>query len=157
MKNRHWIFLWVILAGIANTIPALAQHGSAPTGYYPLGYRGSIFTGTLVSASQSPELVTLRYTKGTHTEDFVARPESTCAGKVQDGTPRPYHLSEIPKGTVLTVFYTTVTSKDKDGRKSKDNVVFAIEYVELSGKTIPVDRRGMVSCSTAQATAFQAH
>jgi hypothetical protein len=119
VKNRHWIFLCVILAGIANTIPALAQHGSAPSGYYPVGYTGSIFTGTLVSASQSPELVTLRHNKGTHTEEFVGSPESTCAGKVQGGVAQQYHLSQVPKGTLLTVFYTAATSKDKDGQKTK--------------------------------------
>ncbi len=157
MKEPHRIFLLVILAVIVTIIPALAQYGSAPSGYYPVGYTGATFTGTLVSATQSPELVTLRYTKGAHTDDFVGRPESTCAGKVQGGVAQKYHLSQVPKGTVLTVFYTAATSKDKDGQKNKDNVIFAIEYLELSGKAIPADKRGMVSCSTAMATYFQAH
>jgi hypothetical protein len=76
---------------------------------------------------------------------------------VQGGVAQQYHVSQVPKGTVLTVFYTAATNKDNDGQKSKDNLIFAIEYVELNGKPIPADKRGMVSCSTTQATYFQAH
>jgi hypothetical protein len=157
VKKPHRIFPFAILAVIATIIPALAQYGTAPSGYYPVGYTGATFTGTLVSATQSPELITLRYTNGAKTDDFIGRPESTCAGKVQGGVAQQYHLSQVPKGTVLTVFYTTATSKDKDGQKNKEHVIFTIEYVELGGKTIPADKRGMVSCSAAQATAAQAH
>jgi hypothetical protein len=93
------------------SLPLRAQYGSAPNGYYPPNYSGSIFTGSLESAASDTQEMTLVYTKGNKTERFAGRLESACGWKDKNGTAHSFKASDIPKSTILTAFYTKTTKK----------------------------------------------
>jgi hypothetical protein len=113
-----------------------AQHGTAPNGYYPQNFSGSIFTGSLESATADTQEITLAYSKGNKSERFVGRLESACGWKGKDGAAHSFKADEIPKGTVLTALYINTTKKT-GGQKINENSIFAISYVEFDGKRIP--------------------
>jgi hypothetical protein len=138
------------------SLPLGAQYGSAPTGYYPPNYAGSIFTGSLESAAPDSQEMTLVYTKGNKTERFVGRLESACGWKDKDGVAHSFKASDIPKGTILTAFYAKTTKKS-DGQKTTEISIFAISYVELNGKKIPEDKRVLISCSEQKFASFKAY
>lgn len=131
-----------------------AQSGTAPSGYYPPMYHGSIFTGTLEAVDANTQEITLAYTKGKKSEQFVGRLESYCRWNEKGGAVHTFKASDIPKGTVLTAFYNTFTKK-ADGQATKENAVFAISYVELNGKKIPEDKRVVISCSDQTFNVFK--
>jgi len=137
-------------------LPLRAQYGSAPNGYYPPNYTGSIFTGSLESATAGTQEMTLVYTKGNKTERFVGRLESACGWKDKDGTAHSFKASDIPKGTVLTAFYNKTTEKS-GGQKTAEISIFAISYVELNGKRIPDDKRVVISCSEQKFGSFKVY
>ncbi|SRR5882762_3098093 len=132
-----------------------AQKSTAPNGYYPLGFSGSIFTGSLESVSTDVQELTLSYVKGKKIERFVGKLESTCAWKDKSGAAHLLGVSDFPKGLVLTVFYIPVTSKS-GGVKTNENLIFALSYAELSGKRIPDDQRVVIFCSKQQRLQFMA-
>jgi hypothetical protein len=136
------------------SMPLRAQYGSAPNGYYPPGYTGSIFTGSLESAVAGTQEMTLVYTKGNKTERFAGRLESACGWKDKDGTAHSFKASDIPKGTILTAFYNKTTKKS-DGQKTTEISIFAISYVEVNGKRIPDDKRVVISCSELKFGSFR--
>jgi hypothetical protein len=132
-----------------------AQHGTAPNGYYPQTFQGSIFTGSLELGAADTQEIALIYTKGSKSERFVGRFESMCGWKNKDGTAHSFKASDIPKGTILTAFYNA-TKKESAGQKITENSVFAISYVEVNGKRIPNDKRVIISCSEQKFTFFRA-
>jgi len=132
-----------------------AQRGTAPNGYYPPNYSGAIFTGTLESATPDTRQVTLLYVKRADTQRFLGRVESACGWKDKDGTAHTFEISDVPKGTVLTAFYESVTNKSGT-QPAKENVIFAISYVELNGKKIPDEKRIIIHCSSGQFVRFKA-
>jgi hypothetical protein len=150
MKSSKSLLIVVCLF----SFPLLAQYGSAPNGYYPPGYAGSIFTGSLESAAADTQEMTLVYAKGNKTERFVGRLESACGWKDKDGTAHSFKGSDIPKGTILTAFYNKTTKKS-DGQKTTEISIFAISYVELNGKRIPDDKRVVISCSELKFGTFK--
>ena len=62
----------------------------------------------------------------------------------------------MPKDTVLTAFYNTVTKK-VDGQKTSENLIFAISYVEMNGKKIPDEKRLIIWCSGDTHLFFRAY
>jgi len=127
------------------SLGAPAQHGTAPSGYYPAGYSGDIFTGTVVSVDQSSDAVTLEYSKGGKSEKLVVIMEGGC--KVPSKGGEPMHAKNIPEGTVLTAFYMPKTEKI-NGEKQKLHVFVAISFVEWQGKKIATENQKVWSCGT---------
>ena len=132
-----------------------AQKGTAPNGYYPSNYSGATFTGAIQSAVPEHEEITLVYTKGDKSEIFVGRMESPCSWEDKKGTIHTINVSEIPKGTVLTAFYETVTKKIDD-RKVKVNSIIAISTKELDGQKIPDEKRVIIPCTENVQRLFKA-
>jgi hypothetical protein len=143
------------LVALIFSLPLCAQHGTAPNGYYPQTYMGAIFTGTLDSVAPDTQEITLLYTKGSKSEVFTGRLESACGWAEKSGATHSFRASDIPKGTVLTVFYRSVEKKS-NGQKTKENSIFAISYVELKGEKIPENKRVRVSCSDEKPAYFKA-
>jgi len=138
------------------SLPLRAQYGSAPNGYYPYNYAGSIFTGSLESAAADTQEMTLVFTKDSKSQRFAGRLESACGWKDKDGTAHSFKASDIPKGTVLTAFYKATTKKS-GGQKITENSIFAISYVELNGKRIPDEKRILISCSDQKFSFFKVY
>ena len=146
-------FAGVIFFFFVGVSPLNAQKGSAPNGYYPANYAGSIFTGTLESLDADSREMILVYAKGATQERFVGRLESICSWKGKNGV--EHSAAAISKGAVLTAYYTGVTKK-ADGQKTTENSIFAISYAEINGKKIPDDKRLMISCSEGGSRYFRA-
>jgi hypothetical protein len=146
--------LATILIACVFSLPLVAQKGSAPTGYYPFSYSGATFTGLLQPENGDPQEITLVYTKGNKSETFVGRFASPCRWRNKDGTIHTFKASEAPRGTVLTAFYQQITKKS-GGQKSKENLVIAISYAEVDGKTISKDQRLIIYCSPEGFVAFK--
>lgn len=136
----------ILLLALTFAMSVRAQNGTAPNGYYPPTFSGSVFTGTVESTGNDQEQITLVYKKGSKTERFVGRLKSACTWK---GKPQKFSANGIAPGTVLTAFYESTTKKS-DGQKTKENTIFAVSFVEMDGKRIPEDKRMMVYCTEQQ-------
>jgi hypothetical protein len=106
-----------------------AQHGSAPNGYYPLGYSGDTWTGEVASTDDTTREITLTYTKGTKSETFTGVLKDNFQVKMKDGSMKELKPSGIPKGARITVFYQSKTKK-VDGNKVKYSEIFQITVVK---------------------------
>jgi hypothetical protein len=152
MSRVAGIFLMALVFSSASE----AQKGTAPSGYYPPGYFGATFTGSIEppTVDADAEEIVLVYTKATKSERFTGRLEATCAWTNKDGTVHGFRASNAPKGAVLTAFYIPITTK-LNGQKSTENSVIAISYAEVDGKKIPDDKRIIVSCSAEKRLNFK--
>ncbi len=127
-----------------------AQKGTAPSGYYPVGYSGDTFTGEFVPSEEADQ-IKLVYKKDGKTETFEGKIESPCRAPLKD-KPRQFkelHLSAIPAGTVLTAYYTPATVK-AEGKKVRTNLVWGIRFDTLNGQKLTSPARPIISCSHEQ-------
>lgn len=126
---RTAVLLSLLLAALA----ASAQHGIAPSGYYPASYRGDTFTGTVASVDPATDTVTLEYKKDSQGEVLPVRLEGGC--KVPSKTGEPMRAKNIPPGTVLKAYYMGKTEK-RDGQKQRVYVAVGISFLEWQGKPV---------------------
>ena len=139
--------LVILFCGIAS-----AQYGTAPAGYYPDSYGGSIFTGKVQGTAS--ESITLTYAHGVKTDTFEGHAAAPCNLPVSKTETRPMPLSEIPATAVVTVFYETETVKI-DGEKHKRHEIIAISFQELNGKAIAKENRVVFSCAPSRLHRFK--
>jgi len=121
--------LILILVGF----PALAQHGTAPAGYYPAGYNGDMWTGALTAANDSTREITLSYTKKDKTQTFTGALEEKFTITLADGKKHELKPSDIAPGTILRVYYKPKTKKVED-KKVKYYEIFKLEIVGQAGE-----------------------
>ena len=132
---------------------ALAQHRTAPNGYYPRNYQGDIFTGEVIDGPL--DVLTLRYTNGDKQELFTGRFESPCAVPTKDGKMGAMTPADVPLGSVLTAYYYGNTAK-KDGLKAKENVILGIAFLSTNGKEIPAEKRRGYQCTQQWSAVYKA-
>jgi hypothetical protein len=98
------------------SLTAVAQHGTAPTGYYPLGYNMDTWKGVVSSVNDATGEITLGYVgkKGAESFTGVLRPDYKVTRK--DGTQHVLKPSDCPIGARLLVYYSPKTKKI-DGKK----------------------------------------
>jgi alpha-mannosidase len=126
----------------------VAQHRTAPNGYYPPDFTGDTFTGTVVTTDAANETVNLEYRIGQSTESLSVRLNGGCA--VPSRTGELMHANNIPQGSVIRAFYTPRTEKH-DGKKQKVYAAFGISIVEWHGKTLSEsDRQKVYPCGTSE-------
>ena len=108
----------------------MPQHGTGENGYYPLGYQGDTFTGTVTAADDASRTITLTYTnpKSNKTETLTASIEEGYTAHWKDGTIHEVKPSDIPIGSHLKVYYMTIEHK-VDGKKVKTITIFEIAGV----------------------------
>jgi hypothetical protein len=113
MKSVCNAFLAVVI-----TLTAVAQHGTAPNGYYPVGYNMDTWTGAVSTTNDATGEITLEYAgkKGSETFTGVLRPDYKIT--LKDGTQHTLKPSDFPKGARLLVYYSPKTKK-VDGNKVK--------------------------------------
>jgi hypothetical protein len=78
---------------------ASAQHGTAPPSFYPLGYDGETFTGTVLRTTD--DTITLTYTHGNKSATFEGYASALCNLPVTKTATEPMPLSQVQTGTVL--------------------------------------------------------
>jgi hypothetical protein len=110
-------------------IAAFGQHGTAPAGYYPVGYAMDIWTGEVVSTDDTTREITLTYTNGKKSETFTGVLKDKFEVKMKDGSMKELNPSGIPKGARITVFYQAKTRK-VGGNKVKFFEIFQIIRAE---------------------------
>jgi len=115
--------LFVTGALLFLTATAQAQHGSAGSGYFPQGYSGDTWTGTVTGTNDDTREITLTYTKGEKTEIFTGLLKTGLKATRRDGTPTEWKPSDIPVGTRIVVYYMAQTKK-VDGKKVKYYEIF---------------------------------
>lgn len=134
-----------ILAAMLLLFPCalLAQHRTAPSGFYPPDYSGDTFTGTVVSTDSLNDTVTLEYhAQQRDLESLLVRlDDGGCA--VPSRTGEPMHAKNIPQGSVVTIFYAPRNEKH-DGKKTKAYVAIGISFVEFNGKKLSENDRNKV-------------
>lgn len=121
---RHMVFTALILSVAAGL---QAQHGTAPNGYFPMGYAGDTWTGEVSAVNNASREITLVYNNGKKTETFVGVLQQGYKVKLKDGSLAELKLSMIPAGTRLKVYYM---AKDRkvSGRKEKFYEIFRMEF-----------------------------
>ncbi|MBZ5566067.1 MAG: hypothetical protein LAP13_27070 [Acidobacteriia bacterium] len=107
-----------------------AQHGTAPTGYYPACYMGDTWTGTLTTVDDAKRQITLVHEDPKHkrAETFVGVIEEGYTVSRQGGPHHELRPSELPQGMHLKVYYCGGIRK-VDGKKTKVNTIFSIDNV----------------------------
>ncbi len=93
------------------SLTAVAQHGTAPNGYYPPGYNMDTWTGVVSSVNDASGEITLEYVgkKGPESFTGVLRPDYKVTRK--DGTEHTLKPSDCPIGARLVVYYSPKTKK----------------------------------------------
>lgn len=104
-------------------VVARAQHGEAPADYYPSGYSGDTWTGTVTFTSDETREIKLAYTNKDKTETFIGVLKDGYKVKMRDGSMRELKPSSIPVGDKIIVFYMPDTRKI-DGKKIKVYEIF---------------------------------
>ena len=145
--------LWIVIAILLTSTLAVAQHGTAPNGYYPPDYGGDTFSGVVTGGDDAAQSVTLNYSKGKKNEDFTGRFDHPCSIPTKDG--KPMKPSDIPVDTDLTAYYNHKTTKVGD-QKQSENVIIGLTFNSFQGKPIPEASRKVYYCTTG-GTKFQGH
>ena len=107
---------------------AFAQHGTAPSGYYPLGYSGDTWTGEVVSTDAATREITISYMQKSKLETFTGVLMDNYQFKAKDGSLKELKPSDIPKGARVTLFCRART-KRVGGQKVKYFEIFKLEPV----------------------------
>ncbi len=125
---KHTLSGVAFLLGFAAL--ALAQRGTAPTGYYPGCFAGDIWAGTLTAVDDAKRQMTLTYIDPKHhrAETFVGVIEEGYTVSRRGGPRHELRPSELPLGAQLKVYYCE-ESRKVEGRKTKVDTVFAIDQV----------------------------
>lgn len=132
--RRFFLCLAILLT---VPIPLLAQHGTAPNGYYPDGYQGDTWTGIVRSVNPQNFEITLEYKKGKKTETFIGTPAEGYLVHEHSGQTRPLQPTDIPLGQKITVFYNS-DAKKIAGKKVKINTIILIN---IAANAIPGPRQ----------------
>jgi hypothetical protein len=99
---------------LALVAQSKAQKATAPSGYYPVGYHGTMFTGTLDSINRDTHELTLIYVKGGKIADtFIGHLYATCQWTDKKDVDHQVDVSDLTRGTVLTAFYFPVDKKNR--------------------------------------------
>jgi len=120
---KRVLLAMVFLASLRTA--AFGQHGSAPPGYYPMGYAGDTWTGEVVSTDDVTREITLRCTNEKKSETFIGILKENYQVKIKDGSMKELKASGIPKGARITVFYQAKTRK-VNGVKEKYYEIFQV-------------------------------
>ena len=130
-----------------------AQEGTAPNGYYPREYQGTIFTGEVIDGPL--DVLTLRYKRGDKQVIFTGRFDAPCAVPTKDGKMGAMTPSDVPLGAVATVYYYGRTVK-LNGQSAKENAIIGIIFNEANGKAIPPAKRKAYQCTQQWAAVYKA-
>jgi hypothetical protein len=122
----------------------LAQKGSVVSGFYPTNFHGDTFTGKVIDSNGGKGLA-LEYDHGSKQERFDGTIESACMAPIKDRGVKELRLSVIPKGTILTAFYSP-RRQDKT-TKTTVNYIVAICFDEVNGHRLNDPNRPIIPCS----------
>jgi hypothetical protein len=149
---RKTIIRLTLMACLVAASGLNAQKGTAPDGYYPAGYMGSTFTGSLLPAGNNPSRFTLVFAKNGKSETFSAQLEAKCRLSNKAGVTQSFQMEAFSAGAVLTAYYRTAKNKTTH---EKENIAIALSFAENKAGRIPDEKRVLITCSEGQ-TQFKA-
>jgi hypothetical protein len=125
------IIVLVIMAVLSPaTVESKAQHGTAGNGYFPPGYEGDIWTGSVTTTDDTTRTVTLTYSNKKKTETFTGVLQGGCCKvKMSDGTVQELKPSQLSPGRRITVYYIPKTTKAQ-GNKTTVNEIFKVDFLK---------------------------
>jgi hypothetical protein len=138
---RAFLFCGLVVSVCAGV--SSAQYGTAPNNYYPEGYHGSTFTGTVIQNVDGT--ITLTYAHGSKLEKFEGRITAPCILPSNKPTTVSIQASKLQIGGVITAFYEATTVKI-GGQKQKENQIVAMSFKQVNGKEIAEDQKGIFYC-----------
>ena len=144
MNKMIWI---TVISCLVAASPLKAQKGTAHDGYYPAGYMGSTFTGSLQPAGNDPSKFTLVYTKNGKSETFSAQLETKCKLTNKAGVTQSFQMEAFSAGAVLTAYYRTAKNKTTH---EKENIAFALSFAEGKNGPVPDHKRMVIVCVEGQ-------
>ena len=121
----------VVALGLgALAAPAMAQHATAPAGYYPAAYAGDMFTGVVTSADKKTSQLALLYAGGKTAERFVGLLPQPFTARGSNGAMLEVTPAIFRRGMEVTVYYMP-QEQSQGGAKVTVNEIFLIKV----GKT----------------------
>ena len=136
----------VLLLVVAVVAPLEAQYGTAPNGFYPETYNGSMFEGVLESVDPAKQEFTLLYRKKDKEQRFLGRLEDGCSVPNAKDKTRKMKVEDFPKQSTIVALFKPKTEKQTDGSKVKFSSVFAISFREVNGQRIKEEDWIMYYC-----------
>ena len=143
MTTIRILFSFLVLCLLGAV--ALAQKGTAPSGFYPPGFHGDIWSGEVTAVDEDKREITLTYGKAEKAKNFVAfipdggvyatkGPDETIIleiasidTKPSKSTPAPPHMKlNTLLARQVTVYYINREKKDANGEKIKIQEVFKL-------------------------------
>jgi uncharacterized protein YfcZ (UPF0381/DUF406 family) len=108
------------LAVVLLVVPGIlqAQHGTAPGGYWPMGFNGDTWRGEVSAVNDDSREITLVYSTQEKTETFVGVLQEGYKAKLKDGTLVELKVSTIHLGTRLEVYYMPRCERSTSERKN---------------------------------------
>lgn len=143
----------VLVGALFLSVLASAQSGSAPPGYYPADYDGSIFKGFVIESSANN--LALSPVKGKKGETFEGSFVSGCSVPTTNGHTGTMRPADIPKGTEMTVLFKTRTRK-ADGNSIKENLIVGISFDTWQGQKVPDSEKRIFWCVDSSYLQFKA-
>ena len=123
MRKMIFAAFLFLMAGFLH-----AQSGTAPNGYYPMGYSGDTWTGEVRETNDANREITLVYNGRKKTETFIGVLPEKYTIKLKDGRSIELKPSMVHTGTQLRVYYI---AKDRkvNGQKEKFNEIIQIDFL----------------------------
>jgi len=108
---------------------AFAQHGTAGSGYFPLGYHGDTWTGQVTAVNDATNEITLVYNGSKKSESFVGVLQHGASVKLKNGATAELKPSMIRIGARMRVYYMVMDQKI-NGQKVKFNQIVKFDFLQ---------------------------
>jgi hypothetical protein len=123
----------ILLALTVGAALASAQHGSAPSGYFPPGYAGDTWSGTVAAVNPDTREIVLSYEGKNKDETFTGVLQPGYKRTGVDGKPFEVDMTNIPLGSYMVAYYMQKTKK-VDGQKTKYYEIFRFDWYPAKPK-----------------------
>jgi len=117
----------ILLLLTVLTTTAVAQHGTAGSGMWPMGYSGDTWSGIVTAVNPDTREITLTYHGKKGDETFTGVLVPHYARSAKDGSGMEVQMKQIPTGVYMTAYYMQKTKK-VDGKKIKYSEIFDFEW-----------------------------
>lgn len=132
------------------TAALVGQEKATPSAPHPAPQ----ITGRLIGTGANGQLI-LEYKRGSGRGTFIGTIHSTCMIPAKSNSSRttPLDLSQIPKGSQLTIFYVRHVRKQKKVERA-ENTILAIRFDRLNGDSV-ITKGQVIPCFKGEQTSGQ--
>jgi len=120
------------LSMLILSVSAAAQHGTAPAGYFPMGYSGDTWSGTVSAVNPDTRETVLTYKSQNKEESFTGVLKQGYTIE-RGGKSIEVELQKLPLGSYMVAYYMAKT-KNVDGKKTKYYEIFRFDLYPTEPK-----------------------